>query len=196
MAVKTYPENVKPKHYRRFTPAPIDSNSALDTVLSMVTDSLKAGRPCKYPETEQGFADFKENVIGYFNFIKENNEPGNNDRKIIPDIEGLCAFLGITRITLNKYENDRIGEWREFIRQAKQGITACKKQLIFNSQIPPVVGIFDLTNNSGYINSSEFKLQPLPADDKPLKAADLPRLEGAEDVNYIEAEDEESQGEE
>lgn len=148
-----------PKAYKRFTPEPIETDSALDTVLSMATDSLKAGRPPTYPETAQGLADFKENVIGYFNFLKQNNESEKTDKKLIPDVEGLCVFCGITRVTLLSYEKSRGSEWQTFIRQAKEAITACKKQLIFNQQIPPVIGIFDLTNNSGYINSSEFKLQ-------------------------------------
>ena len=32
--------------------------------------------------------------------------------------------------------------------------------MIFRQKIPAVIGIFDLTNNSGYVNASEFKLKP------------------------------------
>lgn len=54
----------------------------------------------------------------------------------------------------------------------------CKKQLIFRQKIPAVIGLFDLTNNSGYVNASEFKLKPETeeAERKVLTAEELPIL--------------------
>ena len=50
--------------------------------------------------------------------------------------------------------------------------------MIFRQKIPAVIGIFDLTNNSGYVNASEFKLKPETeeAERKVLTAEELPIL--------------------
>ena len=50
--------------------------------------------------------------------------------------------------------------------------------MIFRQKIPAVIGIFDLTNNSGYVNASEFKLKPEPQkpERKALPAEELPIL--------------------
>lgn len=152
--------DLKPKEYKRFTPEPIETDSTLDVVLSMAVDSLKSGRPAAYPETEQGFNDFKAAVIDYFSFVKSSNANSEHDKKLICDTEGLCTFIGITRQTLLSYEKCRNEQWQTFIKQAKTAIVAIKKQLIFNQQIPPIIGIFDLVNNTDYYrNSSEFKLE-------------------------------------
>lgn len=170
-------KGLKPKEYKRFTPAPIETDSTLDVVLSMAVDSLKSGRPAAYPETEQGFEDFKAAVIDYFVFVKRSNEDSEHDKKLIADIEGLCTFIGITRVTLLSYEKNRGEEWQTFIKQAKTAIVAIKKQLIFNQQIPPIIGIFDLVNNTDYYrNSSEFKLtaEAKEPERKVLRADELP----------------------
>ena len=81
-------------------------------------------------------------------------------------------------MTLLTYEKTRDQEWQDFIARGKDLITAAKKQLIFRQKIPAVIGIFDLTNNSGYLNASEFKLVPdIQAHKKnTLTAEQLPRL--------------------
>ena len=50
--------------------------------------------------------------------------------------------------------------------------------MIFRQKIPAVIGIFDLTNTSGYVNASEFKLKPETeeAERKVLTAEELPIL--------------------
>lgn len=175
------------KKYKRFTPAPIETESALDVVLSMAVDSLKAGRPATYPDTDEGFDSFRQTTIDYFSFIRESNEK-EHDKKLIADVEGLCTYLGITRVTLWTYEQNRPGRWSDFIKQAKNAIVAIKKQLIFNQQIPPIVGIFDLVNNTDYYrNSSEFKLE-VGAAPKKEASKTLPILKEDQDDNVIDME--------
>ena len=93
--------------------------------------------------------------------VKEavNNINANPDleRKLIPDIENWCVFLGITRQTLFNYER-RGPEWYDCIQYYKNAISSVKKQLALNYKIPPMVYVFDATNNHGYVNSNEFKL--------------------------------------
>ena len=47
-------------------------------------------------------------------------------------------------------------------------IAAVKKQLSFNYKIPTVLAVFDLCNNHGYMNTSEFRIstQTTPEQEK------------------------------
>jgi len=73
----------------------------------------------------------------------------------VPDVESWCVYLGITRTTLMTYTR-RPGEWADMIENFKNSICACKKQCAFAGKIPPLVTIFDLTNNHHYLNTSTF----------------------------------------
>ena len=164
------------QYRRRFEVAEIDKND-LEAVLDMGLASLK-GRKAKYPDTEEGLELFKETTYEYFEYVQSCNKQEDREHKLIPDIESWAVFLGITRMTLLTYEKTRDQEWQDFIARGKDLITAAKKQLIFRQKIPAVIGIFDLTNNSGYLNASEFKLVPdMQAHKKAtLTAEQLPRL--------------------
>ena len=127
----------------------------------------KAGRKPKFENNENGLNDFCEKTIEYLQHVQKVNENPDFTKRLIPDIESWAAYLGITRKTINEYELTRGKEWAETIAQIKNIIAACKKQLLLTSKIPAVVGIFDFTNNHGYINSSEFKLTPIqPIEEK------------------------------
>lgn len=153
--------DIQSKKYKRFTPEPIETDNSLEAVLNMTIESLKIGRPSAYPETEQGLEDFKQTTIDYFQYVKDTNANPDINKKLVPDIEALCTFLGITRTTLLTYEKQRNSSWQDFIKQTKNAIAACKKELAFHQQIPPVVAMFDLTNNHHYVNSSEFKVEAI-----------------------------------
>ena len=171
-------EKLLPKKYkRRFEISEIDSDD-LEAVLDMGISSLKSPKP-RYPETPEGLEMFKQATFDYFEYLQKCNKDDGRENKLIPDVEGLSVFLGITRRTLLNYEKERGIEWKDFIERAKDLITASKKQLIFRQKIPAVVGIFDLTNNSGYVNSNEFKLIPEQSGTKvkALPAEELPRLD-------------------
>lgn len=150
----------------------------LGAVLDMSIESIKLGRPAKFDDTDQGLEDFKEASIAYLEYVRKTNNNPDNEHHLIPDIESWCTFLGTTRMTILTYEKARNNEWKEFIAQMKGAITACKKQLAFRQKIPTVLALFDLTNNSGYVNSSEFKLQPGEQEvyRRVLTAQELPRL--------------------
>lgn len=166
-----------PKARPKLKDIPIEAND-LDAVLNMSIRSIQLGRRAKFPETEQGLEDFKQCSIDYLEFVRTTNNNPANENRIIPDIEGWCAFMGTTRATILTYEKTRSEEWKEFILQVKNIITACKKQLAFRQKIPTLLAVFDLTNNSDYVNTSEFKLKPDTTENikKALSAAELPKL--------------------
>lgn len=151
--------------------------SDLDAVLDMSIRSVKLGRPAAFPDTQQGLNDFKEASISYLEHIREVNNNPDNDNKLIPDVEGWATFLGTTRKTILMYQKTRDDGWKEFIELIKGSITACKKQLAYRQKIPTVLAIFDLCNNSDYINSSEFKLVPEAPEEKRILTCDqLPQF--------------------
>lgn len=116
------------------------------------------GRPCTYANTEMGLKSFLENAQGYFEYLTSANKQIEDEKlKLIPDIEGLSLYLGIDRTTLWRYR-DRGGEWERAIDYFKGAIAYCKKQLALRGKIPTVLALFDLVNNHGYVNVSEFKL--------------------------------------
>lgn len=112
-----------------------------------------------YEDSQEGLERFRKDSENYLTYVQAVNESAaqNGAGGCIPDIESWAAHLGITRMTINRYER-RGSDWEETISSMKGIITACKKQLALAGKMPPVLAIFDLTNNSGYINASEFKL--------------------------------------
>lgn len=112
-----------------------------------------------YEDSQEGLERFRKDSENYLTYVQATNESAARDNVggAIPDVEAWAAHLGITRMTISRYER-RGGDWETTIANMKGIITACKKQLALAGKMPPVLAIFDLTNNSGYINASEFKL--------------------------------------
>lgn len=138
--------------------APLEKND-LTAILDMtITTSVqRLGRPSEYPNTKEGLQAFIDKTIDYFEYVKAVNENEELEQKLIPDIENWAVYLGITRQTIFTYEH-RTPEWHDVIANFKNAISACKKQLAMTYKIPPMVAVFDLVNNHGYVNSNEFKL--------------------------------------
>lgn len=154
-----------------------DMSAILDMAIDVSTS--RAGRPAEYPFTTEGLDRFINKTIDYFEYVNSINANPELERKLIPDIENWAMYLGITRQTIWAYQN-RGREWKDTIDYYKNVIAAVKKQLAMNYKIPPMVYVFDATNNHGYVNSNEFKLtQSSPETghkdnvDEQLKAAGL-----------------------
>lgn len=60
----------------------------------------------------------------YFQYIADANK--ENEEKLIPDIEGWCIFLGITKQTVLNYAK-RSQDWADTIEYIKESILAAKK---------------------------------------------------------------------
>ena len=144
--------------YQRYDMTEAGEPDNISPIIDMAIKRLK-GRPAAYEESPAGLEMFKNECIGYFAYIQEQNQRPDC-KKIVPDIEGLALYLGITRKTLNQYERNRGNDWKEQIDKIKNAIMAVKKELAFHQQIPTVYAIFDQVNNGDYRNVSEFKLLP------------------------------------
>lgn len=124
--------------------------------------TARKGPAALFPRTPEGLEGFKRESYAYLQYVQEVNSSVQEGGRLhlIPDVESWAAYMGITRETIRRYEATRGEEWSQAIQQIKGIITACKKQLALQGRLPPVLAIFDLTNNSGYVNSSEFRLKP------------------------------------
>lgn len=131
----------------------------VEAIGNMMISSLRqtGGRPPVFQNNEQGLEDFRRLSIEFFENIARENEQRGADEAVIPDIELWSGYLGLTRMTLLRYEK-RGSEWAETIQYFKNLIAAFKKQLGLRYKIPPMVFAFDMANNHGYHNTNEFKL--------------------------------------
>lgn len=131
-----------------------DLGALLDISIEQIGNK-QVGRRAIYENTQNGLNNFLEATKKYFEYIKDVNSV--NEEKLIPDIEGWCVFLGITRQSALNYAK-RGDEWKEAIEYIKDCILSAKKQLAFRFKIPPVVFLNDISNNHGYLNTNEFKI--------------------------------------
>lgn len=152
---------VRKQSYKRFKPGrdyeEIETAQAvalcdmmLDGFKRSVADAErgKGGRPRKLETVEE----FREVAERYINYIKDRALDGV---RLVPDIEGFCAFAGISRETLNNWETARTGAYSDTIKIFKNTIAAYKKQLAFNGEIPPIVFATDFNNNHGYTQAAQ-----------------------------------------
>lgn len=152
-----------------------ESVDDLQALINLGIQSLKKGR-AKYPNNTEGLKALEQGIIGYFQYISDTNER-LEDKPVFPDVEGMCVYLRINRQTLLNYEA-RGGEWALLIGNAKTTIASIKKQLGSTFRIPPILQIFDLTNNAGYVNSGEFKLKQETPPDMITPALDTREISG------------------
>lgn len=148
-----------------------DQTAILDIAISSLEQN-RSGRPAAYPMTEAGLQRFKDDTISYFQHVQEVNQNSELEKKLIPDIESWAVYCGVTRQTIFGYER-RGGEWTEFIRLTKEAILSAKKQLAMTFRIPPIVAIFDMTNNHNYVNTNKIEVS---TDEK---TAEVERVESA-----------------
>ncbi len=145
------------KKYTKINPEPgnmADLGALLDVSIEQIGSRQVKGKAI-YDNSGSGLNNFLEATKHYFEYIRDANK--SNEEKLIPDVEGWCIFLGITRQTALNYSK-RSSEWEESISYIKDAILAAKKQLAFRFRIPPVVYLNDVSNNHGYLNTSEFKI--------------------------------------
>lgn len=92
----------------------------------------------------------------YFQYIIDRNLEGQG---LIPDIEGLCAFIRIPRGKLMRWNRENYKGFSDVIEQALNNIAAAKKQLAQRGYIPAVVFAIDFNNNHGYVQRQETRVE-------------------------------------
>lgn len=127
----------------------------------------RTGRPPKYATVES----FVDKVNEYMQYISDTFD--NTGVELIPDVEGFCAFAGISRDTLNQWELNRPPEFSDVIKCLKTSIASYKKQLGMQGRIPPIVLALDFNNNHGYIQQQSIDIRTNNRVDELPTAADI-----------------------
>lgn len=98
---------------------------------------IKMGRPLKY----QNAQELENEINQYFKMCQHERQ--------IPGICGLANYLGISRNTLLRYENDSDKEdYNEIIERARTTIESVNEQILYSKNNSGA--IFIMKNNFGY----------------------------------------------
>lgn len=157
-----------------------DTDAVLDRAVDNLTNyKAHHNRKYVYEPTQEGFERFQHDTEEYFKWCRNANKNMEDTKKgICPDIEGWCTWLSLTRVTVFRYHKERGEPWTSYIDYVREQITAVKKQYALNGRIPPMTAVFDLVNNSHYLNTSCFTRQIPTRDDgvRRLGLEDLPKF--------------------
>ena len=150
---------------RDFEP-PADMND-VSRSLDIGIRRLRGGRKATFPATAEGLEKFKEASAQYFEYLNAQNQNKDDDsRFLLPDVEGWCTYIGISRQTLHTYETSRTPDWTEKIQYTKTAIFSARKQLASYYKLSPTLEIFNLKNNYGYTDKSEVELTAVTKEQK------------------------------
>lgn len=105
----------------------------------------------KYSSVEQ----LQQKIIEYWEYLENANQ---NGIALIPDMEGVCSFLGISRTTFRTWERENFQGFAETLAQVRNDIAACKKQLGLQNKIPAIVMAMDFNNNHDYVQKQEVQV--------------------------------------
>ena len=98
---------------------------------------IKMGRPLKY----QNAQELENEINQYFKMCQHERQ--------IPGICGLANYLGLSRNTLLRYENDSDKEdYNEVIERARTTIESVNEQILYSKNNSGA--IFIMKNNFGY----------------------------------------------
>ena len=117
-------------------------------------DFTRKGHGAKYESIQEFLCASQD----YFNYLADCVE---DKVFLIPDVEGLCAFLGIDRMTLTRWEQVRGATWSAAIQTIKTQIAAVKKQLALTGKIPPMVFAIDFNNNHDYVQQQKVTVETI-----------------------------------
>lgn len=186
-----------PEGFRIYEP---EGGSVLETgseneIVTVVDIGLRAIKATKYrsgsaplysPDSE-GLKEFTEKIEAYFEALNQVNADRDSKNAVLPDIEGLCLYLGFTRKTLNQYQRERSVEWQNVIALAKETVLSVKKQMLASGKGNSLGLLFDIINNSDYRSTNEFHREEVPfsivenADERQRRLADKYRVSGIPD---------------
>lgn len=146
----------------------------LTALTDLAVTSLKRhkGRIAKYTNDEDGLEKFVQKSAEFFEYCNRINAELEPQKRLIPDVESWCCYLGLTRTAIHEYSK-RSQQWNETIEMIKGAILMGKKQLAMHNRIPSLVFLFDATNNHSYVSTSEFHLKA----DAPQDGMDTPRID-------------------
>ena len=155
--IMTYADKKNFKRGVDYTPTTGSELSELYKMARENTENMQKARRTKGGMRYDTVEDLENGIIAYWDYLSKANQ---NEIALIPDVEGLCAFLGIDRRTLLIWEREDVRGFAATIAQAKNDIAACKKQIGMKGHIPPIIMAMDFNNNHGYVQKQEVVITP------------------------------------
>lgn len=147
--------------YRRFQEGEDYLPIAEDELVTMLefekNNMQRAAKRNGRPPIFESVEELQKQIIAYWDYLAKANR---EQVKLIPDVEGLCSFLGINRDTLQDWERNNYKGFSGTIKTTKNAIAAFKKQLALKGKIPPIVFATDFNNNHGYTQKQEMIVTP------------------------------------
>lgn len=141
----------------KFQPAEVTTGEEMRAIYALAIQNMrrrKGGGTPKYESVEE----LEEAIIAYWEYLDVQMRDGV---EVMPDVEGLCTFLGVDRVTLNGWEKNDYRGFRSVIGQAKNDIAAGKKQLALRGRVAPLFAVADFNNNHGYTQKQEVVVAPV-----------------------------------
>ena len=85
----------KTQYKRKGTCEPLATND-LSAILELVIRNIETnkGRQAVYPDTQQGLTAFCDATLNYFRYVNSINADEEVEKKIVPDVESWCVYLG------------------------------------------------------------------------------------------------------
>lgn len=139
-----------------------------------IRDYIKRG-VAVYADSDQGLQALLERASEYFEYVQNTNGQDSDELKLIPTVEGLCGFLGVSRQSLFQYEK-RSDKWHEAIAYIKNLIANTKMQLALRGKLPALVLFFDLGNNNGYQPANHARPEQQEYERKKMSTDDIQKL--------------------
>lgn len=146
----------KGKDYQDVDPKALDAMFKLAQYNMAKLKARKVGQTGRSPKFET-VEQLQDAIWEYWDYLIKANGAGIN---LIPDVEGLCSFIGVDRVTLLSWEREDYRGFAETVKQAKNDIAASKKQIGLRGGIPPIVLAMDFNNNHGYTQKQEVIVTP------------------------------------
>lgn len=131
------------------------TGEALSAIYTLARTNMQrrmdGARLPKYGSLEE----LQQKIIEYWEYLENANQ---NGVALIPDMEGVCSFLGISRTTFRTWERENFQGFAETLAQVRNDIAACKKQLGLQNKIPAIVMAMDFNNNHDYVQKQEVQV--------------------------------------
>lgn len=166
------------RHGEGYQPVCPVSGDDISDLLTLAVATARQHGVVRYENSARGLEAFRERVLQYFDYIREQNETADAEdtKRLIPSIESLSMFLGISRQTLLTYEKTRSEDWQAFISWTKNCVQAIRGELADRGAIPAIPFIFTTVNsNAHYYNTSEVKIRPIEDEQKVLATTESPQ---------------------
>lgn len=143
--LQVYERYVAGKHYEPL------GDGELEEAISTVLCVQSSRGIIALPKFVSG-AELQGAIDAYWVFLRDAVQSG---RQIIPDVEGLASFIGVSRSTISEWRKGNPNkEFSPIVERAMNDIAMVKKQLAMKNKIPALIYLNDMQNNHGYLSNN------------------------------------------